>query len=249
MKNNVIDFVEFIFENSDKYYINNNELVINCNLLSVTISSDVNIKDYVKVVVSEGSVIKNKIISEYIEANEIKNLLSNVLKKIEKKENISFISTYGNNIYTKYYKSCIDVLVGKVENEYFNFSKEKEADVVNFYMEDKKSGITNCLSLNMLALLNKGYASGCITLTTSVILPVKNTDKWKSDHFSVLIPILELENYPGLELTNNKKYNKENIAEYLMETVEGEISKKSILAFQLSKDLTKKNSKVKKVKI
>jgi RNA binding exosome subunit len=250
MKKDLVHLVQFLFEGSQDYFIRDAGLILQNNSLKVVFDSDYGLPEYINVSIKEGALGNKSIVSELIESEKLKNVICDIWKKIEKNNNNEFIEEHHDE-YHKFYNGFLDALQGKKENNDFIFSVEKEDNVLSINAEDKSSGITSCLSFNLINVETNIKPHNALILSAGAVVKT-NADnyKWKTAEFAIYIPILDLDKYPVLELSANRKYEKDNVLDYLKEQIKDSGSKQLLSVFELQSELHQNNQdKPKKHKI
>lgn len=254
MKKDIQTILRFIHENSSDYFIRDMGLVMQLQNLKAVMHSDKGMPEYIQISIKEGSIGAESIVSQAIETESVKDLVLDVWKRIESNSNSDFLNNHGSDEYHKFYQSVLDAISGKKENENFFLKVEREnhSDVLMIDLTDKETEVTSCATLNYKDIKNQLIATGAVSINVcAAVKNIKDSEyQWTTGDFSVFIPSVELDKYPLLELSLNKKYSSENVLDYLLENLTFEESKKTLSVLKLKTELNDENSKVsKRVKV
>jgi hypothetical protein len=258
-KNDVINLVNFLFENNTQCEIEAG-LVIYNNSLKAIIKSVNDNPELVSIKIREGLMFSAvDIISEVAPVEELKDLIVKAWNQLERSNNKKFIFEYGESEYKYLRNSYIAALMGEQENDRFNFElishfNNGDSDRLEIILREKSTGVNSSAIFyynDDSDTRKKSY--GAAIINANAIMKIKNPEnetqyKWRTEQFSIFIPSIDSEKY-NLKLSVNKPYTKDNLFSYLTSKIKEESSKKTLLAFELQNDLQDNNPVNKKLKI
>jgi hypothetical protein len=259
MKNNLINLANFLLDANKLEELCNykdSKLSVISGLLQLDLTSDIDIPNFVKLSIREYGISTNKyIISELISVEEAKDLIKKFWIKVEEHANWQFIEQYGKAEYCRFREAYLCVFKGETENADFYMEKKCSYDNDEFIITEKNTGAVNCaralpnpnLFLNDDDILKR--VNGAVPLHATALVKNK-TGTFSSSNFKIFIPNIEATEY-GFDVSINKKYDEENMLQYLISQVKEPINKKILAHIELQNELkiNDDSSAIKKLKI